>query len=520
MNLTNERLHDGDWTKGIAGGYGTKQTTWGDLTTDVPDLKTGFLSEKPLSWTVNAETNQATIVMQIRQGIHWALNSNSAASRKAAGREFTADDVVHSINYRTTDNKSFVWGFAPELRNLKAVKTGPWEVTLTMPVGSLLQGVQRLFDAGPIQPPELDDYNYGRDWRDSVGTGPFMLVDYVTGGSATLVRNPNYWGKDPIGPGKGNQLPYADGVKYLIIPDPSTQQAAVRTGKLDIMRQLTSEDASALRRTQPSLINEPRGTNQLGSIFMRTDLKPFSDVKVRRALMMAINFDEANKYYSGLSKIPSWPYWYEPAYVDLYLGLDDPECPATVKELYSYSPDKAKQLLADAGYPQGFKAELALQNTEVDYYSMIAQMWSKIGVDLKLNVTEPNVLNNLRLSFKYPQMISSFTSPPAAFRLLATMYGKVVNYSIVDDPVVNEAYKKVNLTAVTDMKQAMKLTKDLSKYAADQAWVIATPRYPMYTFWWPWIKNYSGESGVGYGSGDYWVRLVWVDKDLKKQMGY
>jgi peptide/nickel transport system substrate-binding protein len=70
------------------------------------------------------------------------------------------------------------------------------------------------------------------------------------------------------------------------------------------------------------------------------------------------------------------------------------------------------------------------------------------------------------------------------------------------------------------MKQAMKLTKDLSKYAADQAWVIATPRYPMYTFWWPWIKNYSGESGVGYGSGDYWVRLVWVDKDLKKQMGY
>jgi pyruvate/oxaloacetate carboxyltransferase len=63
----------------------------------------------------------------------------------------------------------------------------------------------------PIDPEVVEKYGSGADWRNSVGTGPFMLTDLVASSSATLVRNPNYWDKDPVGPGKGNQLPYLDG---------------------------------------------------------------------------------------------------------------------------------------------------------------------------------------------------------------------------------------------------------------------------------------------------------------------
>ena len=69
-----------------------------------------------------------------------------------------------------------------------------------------------------------------------MGNGPFIMKDFVSNSSATFVRNPNYWGKDPIGPGKGKQLPYLDRIDLFIIADTSTNQAAFRTGKLDVMR--------------------------------------------------------------------------------------------------------------------------------------------------------------------------------------------------------------------------------------------------------------------------------------------
>ena len=66
------------------------------------------------------------------------------------------------------------------------------------------------------------------------------------GSSVTYTRNPNYWEKDPIGPGKGNQLPYLDGIRDLVIPDLSTRISALRTGKIDAMASVTAEDTQTL----------------------------------------------------------------------------------------------------------------------------------------------------------------------------------------------------------------------------------------------------------------------------------
>ena len=64
----------------------------------------------------------------------------------------------------------------------------------------------------------------------------------MTGSVITLVKNDKYWATDPVGPGKGNRLPYIDGMKYLIIPDTSTRRAALRTGKIDQMPSVTVDD--------------------------------------------------------------------------------------------------------------------------------------------------------------------------------------------------------------------------------------------------------------------------------------
>ncbi|OGO24313.1 MAG: hypothetical protein A2Z28_00205 [Chloroflexi bacterium RBG_16_51_9] len=66
----------------------------------------------------------------------------------------------------------------------------------------------------------------------------------------------------------------------------------------------------------------------------------------------------------------------------------------------------------------------------------------------------------------------------------------------------------------------MREMKELLKYVLDQAWAIPTPYVPGYVFWWPWIKNYSGETTVGYFEGNSWSQFIWYDQDLKKSMGY
>jgi peptide/nickel transport system substrate-binding protein len=58
------------------------------------------------------------------------------------------------------------------------------------------------------------------------------------------------------------------------------------------------------------------------------------------------------------------------------------------------------------------------------------------------------------------------------------------------------------------------------KYVLDQVWMLPGPQDSPYTFWWPWVKNYSGEVHVGYFDGQSWTQYIWLDLDMKKEMGY
>jgi peptide/nickel transport system substrate-binding protein len=469
--------------------------------------------------------NDARIVFDMRKGVHWANNPDSPASRLVNGREITADDVVFSMRRLVTDPRSNIYLAAPEMRSLKIEKTGPEQVTVYVPLSILLMTMKRINDSSfPYPKDAIEKFGDMRDWRNSVGTGPFILKDYVTGSSARLVRNPRYWMTDPVGPGKGNQLPYLDAVTWLIIPDSSTRLAAMRTSKVDQLYDVALEEALELEKTTPKLKKSTQDLVSVSPIYMRTDKKdtPYSDKRVRRAMTMAIDFKaiERDLYYDT-GDIISWPYYRSKAYAALYLGLDDKDCPDSVKELYTYSPDKAKKMLADAGYPNGFKAELILMQTQVDYYSMIKEYWAKVGIDLQLNVKEAAVHFSINQAMCHGQMLTAATGPPSIWPVLAVLKGQAwTNSSYIDDPTVNEAEPKIGKLAITDELGAMKLTRELMKYVLDQAWVIPTPNYPRYTLWWPWLKNYSGERSIGYYWVLSWPTYVWLDEDLKRSMGH
>jgi peptide/nickel transport system substrate-binding protein len=353
-----------------------------------------------------------------------------------------------------------------------------------------------------------------------------MLADYIPGSQAVLTKNKSYWGKDPVGPGKGNQLPYIDTLQYLIIPDASTRQAALRTGKIDQMNGVNFEDAAGFNKTTPKLKQAP---GALGGtpwyIYMNSQRKPFNDIKVRRAMLMSVDLESIKTSLNhGLGQVLTWPIEFVPSYGDAYLGLDDPEMPATVKELYTYNPDKARQLLKEAGYPNGFKATALISSSEVDYLSIIKDMWAKVGIDLSLNVQETGQRTAIYNTGNYDIVsIAGGRGPISVFYHMVTMVAEGPvggNAAQINDPILQQASVKMSETFITDDKAAMKIFKESMKYALDQAYVVSAPQYPLNIFWWPWVKNYSGEIQIGYFDINYWASYIWIDQDLKKSMGY
>jgi peptide/nickel transport system substrate-binding protein len=367
------------------------------------------------------------------------------------------------------------------------------------------------------------------DWHNSVGSGPFILTDWVASSGGTLVKNPNYWATNPVGPGKGDKLPYIDGLQYLVIPDSSTRQAALRTGKIDRDISYSYDDAQTVLKQAPKIMSGPgilsAATDGPQYIYMNSQKSPFDNVKVRQALLMATDLNSIKDSFNhGLGQILTWPVEYVPAYKDIYLGLDDPEMPQAVKDLYTYNPDKAKQLLADAGYPNGFKATALIINTEADYFSAIKAMWSEIGVDLSLDVVEQGAGTSIYHQGNY-DIVGFFggRGPLSVFYHMVTLVGHSPaggSGSNIQDPTIDAASAKMQEEYLTDYQAAAKTFKDSMKYVLAQAYVIPRPIYPLTNFWWPWLKNYSGEYSVGYIRYDSWAQWVWIDQALKKSMGY
>ena len=524
--LSTQELWAGDWSKGPAGGYGTGETDWAH-NADRFDRKVGMIAETT-KWTFDIAKDDATIVYQIRQGIHYALNPASEASRLVNGRELTADDVVFVLKQRISDPDSYVYRTNPEVRPAIITKTGPWEVTVKIPASALMSTIQRLSSATSFYPPEVfQKYNKMAGWKDQVATGAFMLTDYVPGSLIVYTRNPNYWEKDPVGPGKGNQLPYLDSLKNLVIPDASTQQAALRTGKIDVAGGYSPTDAGQMRKQVPALKELVRtSVDGRGSpIFMRVDLPPFTDVRVRRAMMMGIDFQKILRdFRGGKGQIVTYPFADTKDYHTLFLGLDDPDTPASVKELFSYNPDKAKQLLKEAGFPNGFKTSLLLSSTNtagIDYYSIIKDMWIKVGIDLTLDLRDSGTVTNLNTSRNYA-MTTGTTAPAATFYLGVAYQGTGQNSNLgnLNDPIVNAALVEIRVATLTDIEQAMKIWREkIAKYVLDQAYAIPNVLEFNHNFWWPWVRGYSGEGPVSYAQ-TIWPSYVWYDTALKKSMGY
>jgi peptide/nickel transport system substrate-binding protein len=211
-----------------------------------------------------------------------------------------------------------------------------------------------------------------------VGSGPFTLESWKRNSEMVLARNPYYW-RDAS---DGKKLPYLDRVRLVIIPDDATRLLKLRAAELDVAEFVPYSRVAELR-ADPKLdmVLFPAAQVNYFSLNVRPTFKdgsknPMADQRVRQALNYATDKDaliQAVSYGTGTPQRSMMP-----------MSTPLADGPA---QLYPYDPARAKALLAEAGYPQGFEiTALALAGSADDAakLTVLQQLWAQIGVRLRI----------------------------------------------------------------------------------------------------------------------------------------
>jgi len=471
-----------------------------------PDALRGELAE---SW--HLLENPPGVEIKLREGIMFPAKKGIMAAR-----EMTAEDVVYSYN-RYDQSPKRIPRVLEHIAKLEA--TGKYTVKFTF------NNYNAEWDYrwgwgyyNAIVPREVVEAG-AKNWRNANGTGPYMLKNYVQGNTLTFSKNKDYWDSFPIG-GKQYKLPFADTINYRIIRDQSTFLTALRTAKLDILENVPWTAVEELKKSAPQL-QWRRTLSPNGNILaLRTDTKPFDDVRVRRALNMAVDRQQIiTSFFGGNAELLAYPM--HPQYGAYYEPLD--AMPESIQELFRYQPEKAKQLLAEAGYPEGFRFTTLTSSAGAwsqELLALIAAQLAKIGVIMDIQVMEYPAYLSAMTTRTHPAgyYVSLPGTSPTVTLQKAFVSGELWNPSQYADKDFDARLDA--MLQEPDEKKRQHTLRAMNREILEAAPHIWLPTAHHYIAWWPWVKNYGGELRAGAERPGPIHARVWVDQKLKKQLGF
>jgi peptide/nickel transport system substrate-binding protein len=443
------------------------------------------------SWQSSADVRHWTF--KLRQGVKWhnvpPLN----------GREFTSADVKYCFEqYAKEGVQSF------NFREIEGMETpDKYTVRIHLHTPNVFFPAAVAESVAVIFPREVMEQD-GDLKKRLVGTGPYILKEHTRKVRVVLQRNPDYYDKG---------RPYVDEYVILSTPDAATRLAAFRTGQSDILHVASLSEVDTVRKTNPTAVVQTyKNSLTPFGVALAQDKAPFNDLRVRRAISMAIDRQkQVDTVFEGHGML-GWgvPYAYYQDHVP------------TAAELgpwWQYRPAEAKKLLAEAGHPNGFE-------TTLFYYEYFPQMTSQVQLvqsDLKKNLNINIKITKLDYTTYYGRYVEGkwdgmswgFQSGHAVGvdeRTYQYMHSKSTkNFFRVNDPVIDELTLKLRQTPDTAQQRA--ITKKIVEREYDQVLRMWMPYDNGFFIVQPHVRNASAlaiRRTDAYGSPT--IARVWLDK--------
>ena len=312
-------------------------------------------------------------------GLTWTFSLRNA--RFSNGDPFTAADAVFSLdNFMNPKMNTLIPSLAFGFKRVSAPNPHTVVIQLSHPVGALLDNLTvfpaSILDAKKVQ--SLGKAYYAHP----IGTGPFMVKDWLKGNHITFTRNPNYWK-----PGQ----PYLNTVRFDYVPDDNARMLRIQAGTADIAEGVPFSQIKSLK-SNTSFHLDVQPIAWLDAVFPNDSQPPFNDINVRKALNYATDRNAINQaVYGGVaeathSMLPKSQYY-------------NPAVPG-----YDYSLAKAKAYMAKSSVPHGFSTTLvypAGSSNHEQLATILQAEWQQIGVNLKLQPVDPATLWTQFLGGKY-----------------------------------------------------------------------------------------------------------------------
>ena len=462
------------------------------------DVRPGTFTIEPHLAERWEQPDDTTYVFHLRQGVKWhnkpPLN----------GRELVADDVKFTYDRFRTEPANPLRFTLESVDRIEVVDRYTVKFILKEPFAWLVNMLANPYSTWIIAPEVAQQFGDLKKPESAIGTGPFLLERYEPNVKTVFKRNPDYFLKDQ---------PYVDGVEWLVLEDPSTGLAMYRTGKIDCgpaaWWSVRQQDLEALKKSHPNLVYQDFLSNVTsGVIYMRTDMPPFNDVRVRRAISMAIDRQGIIEgvYMRG-----------EPTPA-IARGATEWSLPVDQlgegAKYYQYNLKEARHLLAEAGFAKGLKTQL---NTTggygpdlLDAVQLVQHYLKDVGIEVEIKTQEYGAYMSTTFLGKFEGMSMgplSITWEPDS--VLYGMYApdQPRNSGHVNDPKLTAMLKTQRHTR--DLEARKQLIFDIQRYVAAQQYYVYTNSNMQTGTWQPYVKNYAPNPSFDYGGR---AAALWLDR--------
>lgn len=388
----------------------------------VPDLAESWNQPSDTEW-----------VIKIKEGVKFH-----------DGTEMTAEDVKFSMDRSKTMPK--VQQVLSEVASIDVVDKYTVKFTTNSAFAPFLY---TLVHAGTSIVPRAYGES-GDNFANPVGSGPYKFVKWVSGDMVTVERNDNYFDRNNMG--------QSSRIVFKVIPEGTSRTIALETGEVDVVPELPTVDMKVVKdNSDLSLYEKP--STRLDFFAMNTEKAPFDNIKVRQALNYAIDKDAIIAVAIDGAGIKA-----ESVLAPSFLGYKAGP--------YSYNPAKAKELLAAAGYSNGFDMEIMTSGDDRKRIAEVIQAsLMEVGIKTSIKMLEWGTFIDSVLRGDEQTLILGWTSNPDPDATLTPIYfsGNIggMNFSRINDPRIDSLLKQAR--EELDLKKREKVYNEFHTYVMEQA---------------------------------------------------